>query len=394
MTIKLFVHKKDCCGCGACANACQLKIIEMKADEEGFLYPTVTDSTQCIHCGLCEKVCPIKNTKEVPDFKEDAVAGYTRDQKEIKASASGGLATAMAKGFINAHSGVVYGVAYAQDCSTIEYVRVENAVQLEELRTSKYAQAQKNNVYQKVKDDLHAGRPVLFFGLPCDAYALQLYLGKPHENLYVCALMCHGPTSPAVHTAYTAALVNRYKSKIMEFSVRYKKDGWKPYYIRAKFNNGAEHIERFDSSLYGIAFLYLKRPSCNVCQIKRSKIHSDITIGDYHLSWNGRGQFRPYHPDGVSSAIIHTRRGVLLTELAKNFCLESIPVKNVLYSEAYVRPIAARANRREFGRVFAKEGLEAACGLASIRRIESWLTLKGKLYRQGAKVKRILLRNR
>lgn len=392
MARKLFLQKKDCCGCSACANACPVKIIEMKADEEGFLYPSLVNETQCIDCGQCERVCPIKNVRTVPDFKEKAVAGYAKQPEEIKSSASGGLATAMSKGFIKACNGVVYGVAYTDDCRGIAYVRAENVMQLEVLRTSKYAQAQKDDVYQRVKEDLLDGRNVLFFGLPCDAYALQLFLGKLYENLYVCALMCHGPTSPAVHAAYTGELVGRYKSKIEKFSVRYKKDGWKPYYIYAKFQNGAEHIERFDSSQYGTAFLYLKRPSCNTCQIKRNKIHSDITIGDYHLA--AGGQFLPYHPDGVSSAIIHTQRGERLIGLAENFLLEDIPVKNALYSEAYTRAIVARANRREFGRVFAREGLDAACSLKSICWIENYLKIQKFVKRQGAKIKRLLIGKR
>lgn len=52
--------KELCCGCSACANACPKKCIEMQFDDEGFLYPVV-DSTRCIECGLCTRVCPIQN---------------------------------------------------------------------------------------------------------------------------------------------------------------------------------------------------------------------------------------------------------------------------------------------------------------------------------------------
>ena len=31
----------------------------MRPDGEGFLYPAV-DAAKCVDCGLCEKVCPIK----------------------------------------------------------------------------------------------------------------------------------------------------------------------------------------------------------------------------------------------------------------------------------------------------------------------------------------------
>lgn len=51
-------NKTDCCGCGACASRCVTSCITMAPDEEGFNYPLV-DTDKCIHCGLCERVCPL-----------------------------------------------------------------------------------------------------------------------------------------------------------------------------------------------------------------------------------------------------------------------------------------------------------------------------------------------
>ena len=49
--------KKKCCGCTACYSVCPVDAIDMVEDNEGFLYPKV-NSTKCIKCGLCEKICP------------------------------------------------------------------------------------------------------------------------------------------------------------------------------------------------------------------------------------------------------------------------------------------------------------------------------------------------
>ena len=49
-----------CCGCEACVQRCPRGCIEMKADHEGFFYPSV-DTLQCIGCGACNRVCPIQN---------------------------------------------------------------------------------------------------------------------------------------------------------------------------------------------------------------------------------------------------------------------------------------------------------------------------------------------
>ena len=388
MPEQLYQKKSECCGCEACANVCPRGIIVMEADVEGFFYPKVTNPDECINCHRCEMACPIKNASEVPAFKERSIAGYSLSQDEIKASASGSLGTAIAKGFIK-QGGVVYGVTYTANCLGIEYRRAEKEDDLEQFRTSKYAQSRKLDIYQKVREDVRSGRQVLFIGLPCDTYALQLYLSKEYENLYVCSLICHGPTSPLVHKQFVQQLIGKQKCEVNEFSVRYKKEGWKPYYIRAKYKNGQEHLEKFAESTYGVAFLYMKRPSCNVCPIKRSKIHSDITIGDYHLA--AGGQFKPYNPDGVSSAFVHTEKGDYLVSVADNFYIEEIPVKNALYSEAYHRSIPARKNRDEFGKVISSESLDAACRLKSIQSIERKLAMNVWIRKQGARIKKLIL---
>lgn len=48
-----------CSGCSACAAVCQKEnCIKIEYNADGFLRP-VKDDTVCIHCGLCEKVCPM-----------------------------------------------------------------------------------------------------------------------------------------------------------------------------------------------------------------------------------------------------------------------------------------------------------------------------------------------
>lgn len=391
MPNQLFYKKNECCGCEACQNACPKGIIEMAEDPEGFFYPLIIHPELCIKCRRCEKVCPIKNACEVTGFRERAVAGYSKDQNEIRISASGGLGTAIAKGFI-LQGGIVYGVSYTTDILGAEYHRASTLEDLEQFRTSKYIQSRKNDTFKQVQSDLTTGAKVLFIGLPCDTFALKLFLEKTYENLYVCALICHGPTSSLVHRQYIKKVMEEHNSNVVEFSVRYKKEGWKPYYIRAKLENGQEYLERFAESTYGVAFLYMKRPSCNVCPIKRSKIHSDITIGDYHLA--AGGYFKPYNPDGVSSAFIHTEKGDYLASIAENFLIEDIPVKNALYSEAYHRAIPARRNREEFGRIFSKQGLDAACALKSIKAIERELALETWIRKQGARIKKLIKCNK
>lgn len=73
----LFKDKSECCGCSACYAICPKNSIDMKEDEEGFLYPTVNTSL-CIRCFLCISVCAFKmdqkeKSKEVPLVMQDSV---------------------------------------------------------------------------------------------------------------------------------------------------------------------------------------------------------------------------------------------------------------------------------------------------------------------------------
>ena len=59
----LYENKVDCCGCTACYAICPKSAIEMKEDEDGFEYPHINDEI-CVRCGMCLKVCPIKEAKK------------------------------------------------------------------------------------------------------------------------------------------------------------------------------------------------------------------------------------------------------------------------------------------------------------------------------------------
>ena len=101
-------NKKNCCGCSACYSICPKNCIEMKADEEGFLYPNVNKDL-CIDCGLCEKVCPIINKAEKKVFEQEGYLIQNKDEKIRKESTSGGAFSAIAK-YVLDRKGVVFGV--------------------------------------------------------------------------------------------------------------------------------------------------------------------------------------------------------------------------------------------------------------------------------------------
>ncbi|WP_418896171.1 4Fe-4S dicluster domain-containing protein [Succinivibrio faecicola] len=59
----LFNQKVECCGCATCYAVCPKEAVYLTEDEKGFIYPKI-NSKKCVRCGLCIKICPIKEQKQ------------------------------------------------------------------------------------------------------------------------------------------------------------------------------------------------------------------------------------------------------------------------------------------------------------------------------------------
>ena len=83
--------KKDCMGCTACVAVCPSGALSMHPDEQGFLYP-VMDDTICVHCHLCERVCPVEvEDKSFIWAEPRCFALRHKDESILGTSQSGGL---------------------------------------------------------------------------------------------------------------------------------------------------------------------------------------------------------------------------------------------------------------------------------------------------------------
>jgi len=376
-TESLYVNKKDCCGCEACATICPNDVIQMSSDEEGFYYPQLIGLDRCVECRQCIDVCPIKHAEEIHSSFGNAYAGHAKDTSIAISSSSGGFATVLAKAFIEKWQGIVYGVSYSDDYMSVDYCRIGNAEELSRIQTSKYSQARKCEIFKLIKEDIKA-RKVLFIGTPCDCYSLFRYL-KNTENIYVVALICHGPTSEKVHTMFCEMLMDERGSRVVSFSLRHKLNGaWKPYFIKATFENGEEYIEQFDKTDYNTAFLYYKRPSCLSCRFRCNHFAGDLLIGDYHSANPGT---KSYYEHGVSSLLPLTSRGNDLMKLTqKTFELEEVSLKSSIGQQAIHSSIVKRINRTAFTETLNHHGLKQACNILSIR-IDKRITLARKKIR-------------
>ena len=333
----------------------------MTPDAEGFLYPKIQNPEQCIHCGKCEKVCPIINvdTIQIPTHNRQVYAGFVSETDELQKSASGGIASAISQKIIN-EGGVVYGVAYNADFTRAEYSKAETPAELEAFRSSKYIQAEKGTIFSDVKDTLEAGKGVLFIGLPCGVAGLKSYLRKKYENLTTAELICHGPTSPKVAEEFIHTLERKYRSRVVSFNVRYKKDGkWTPPYLRAEFENGKVFLEPFYATDYGRAFGIFSRPSCYECTYKGDRRVADITLGDY---WGCIESDNFWNASGVSVIFVHTEKGIKLLMGLPNISMTEVSFESAANGNPMISESKTVSPRRElFSKLFEANGLNAAC---------------------------------
>ena len=378
----LYNAKRDCCGCESCALSCPKQIITMHQDEEGFLYPSIENEENCINCGRCLAVCPVKSPGRSYKSIKDSFGGYVLQSEEVKKSASGGYATAIGQKFIE-QGGIVYGVRYSEDFKEAVFSRATNANEIERFRTSKYSQARKSAIYTDVLTDLKKGAKVLFVGLPCEVSALYHYVGHFTDDLYTISLICHGPTSPKVHKDFCADLEEKYNSTLVGFTLRYKLKGWKPYYIKADFKNGQQYLKPFEKTNYGISFLYLKRPSCYVCKYKSKNkdfgLISDLTVGDYHTARPGMPHFNSW---GVSQASVQTKKGEYLMGLISDSCsVNKIPMDVIISSNiAFHQPVPVKKGRSAFSNAYRLHSLSYACKQPAV-----FIPYKRKQYQKSLK---------
>lgn len=312
---------EDCCGCGACAQKCPKKCIELQQDSEGFFYPRV-NLENCINCGLCESVCPFRiETNRGKAEPLECWACHTQNTKIIKNSSSGGIFSLLAENVI-AEKGIVYGTAMTEDCLAAKIISVENIPDLKKLQGSKYLQSTTGMVFSEIEYFLKDNRIVLFSGTPCQVSALKLYLGKEYENLFCVDIVCHGTPSPLLWKNYVRDIEKKYHKKIVEVNFRYKEQNWEDFEAKKGLRKTYVYINRrHDTYMQMFLRNYCLRPSCYNCKSKFYNM-SDITLGDF---W-GIERIAPqaFNKLGTSLALIRTEKGRNLFHSISDCTRESV----------------------------------------------------------------------
>ena len=200
-------YKEECCGCTACKNSCPQNAIEMKEDNEGFLYPRV-NTEKCVNCSLCKKACPIINNNDETMKEQKAYAINNKDLTVRKESTSGGAFSAIAS-YIIENNGIVFGAAFNDNYEVI-HTFVERLEDLKKFRNSKYVQSNLKNTYSEVKQFLDENRLVCYSGTPCQIEGLKRFLKKDYDNLFLIDVVCRAVPSPKVLRTYLKYISKKY----------------------------------------------------------------------------------------------------------------------------------------------------------------------------------------
>lgn len=347
-TVKL-IEKKECTGCYACKNICPTGCICLRMDEEGFAYPEI-EQNKCISCGQCYGVCTARRAAGLVERHSSVRLAYAMNLQVVSASSSGGLFATVAIFFLE-QEGIVYGAAL--ESMRVRHVRISTEKDLHKILKSKYLASDVGDSFQQVRDDLAAGKKVLFSGTPCQISGLYAFLGGDNDNLYTCDVVCHGVPSRRVFDKFVCYEEKKYNAKMVSMTWRDKRRGWHRNSIVECFDNGRE----VDKLSYEHSFqrgfldnLYL-RPSCYECKFAGIPRVADISLAD---GWNAERHHKKFaernNDRGLSFVITSSSKGETVFEMIEDKCVyEAVTIEEVKECSRHVyKPPLMNARRNDF----------------------------------------------
>lgn len=324
------LNKKDCCGCTTCYNSCPAKAIQMKADEEGFMYPIISKKL-CITCGKCEHVCPVINSLKIEGIP---LAGYVvrnKDHKILYSSASGGFFSAIAEYVLN-RGGIVYGAAFDKNFKVC-HMAAESTLEVQKFRSSKYVQSDLGDIFTAVEKNLKNSRLICFSGTPCQIEGLKRFLNKEYDNLITVDLVCHGVPSPDLWEQYLEWQTRKKGSKVVFCNFRNKTYGYHNGTLEIVFENGRHYYgsSRNDMMIKSFFSEIASRPSCYNCAFKKIKHSSDFTVFDcWHAADITLG-VKKDDDKGYTNLLVNSNRGRWIFEyLKKDFEIYEADIEKMI----------------------------------------------------------------
>ncbi len=298
--MKTVCDYNQCTGCSACVSKCHKGAIHIEDSIKAM--NAVIDEKLCVSCGLCAQVCPTNNPylKRKPLYWKQ---GWTTDKTRRAASSSGGVAIALALGFIE-NGGVVCSCTFENGAFVFDCVNSKEEAY--KFVGSKYVKSNPVDIYRRIRSFLQNGEKVLFIGLPCQSAAVQRFT-KQDNNLYTVDLICHGTPSAKIFQKYLEEKDYRIGT-LRDVKFRKKTN----FYLSAE-GIGVEPPSVADQ--YTFAFLkgLCYTENCYTCQYAQMDRVSDITLGD---SW-GSQLSQEEQAKGISLVMCQSEKGKELLEMAE-----------------------------------------------------------------------------
>lgn len=337
--------KSACTGCSACECICPSDAISMKPNQDGFLNPHV-DLHSCSNCGLCLEHCVALNPKHTNNPNPICFAVWA-DDKTRAVSSSGGMFTLAAEAIIK-EEGCVFGAGYTEEFN-VQHFAVDKVSDLDGMRGSKYIQSNINRSFVNAREQLDAGKQVLFTGMPCQIAGLYSYLGKDYDNLYTIDLLCHGITSYKVFSKYHKDVLKDKPFKSLYFKSK-KPWGWIAG-INATFTDGTHYSKIATEDPYFVAYIkgLSRNLPCETCPFCRLPRQGDLTIGDF---WKIKNYDEKMDDNkGTSVVLINNEKGLDLFEKSSpNMKMrEIVPINYAVAGNGIIKyPYKLHANRNKF----------------------------------------------
>ena len=275
-----FGDKYKCYGCRNCEKICPVGAIELKEDEEGFLYPFF-NSDLCINCDKCEVVCPVISILKRQEVSDKYFGVISKDDKVLEKSASGGAFFEIARYMISEYRGTVYG-AFIDDKFNVNHIAVSSIADLDKIQGSKYVQSDVKNNFTFIKEKLDKRQFVLFSGTPCQVAGLYAFLGRDYENLITIDLICHGVPSNKIFKSYLDYKEKKTGRKILNYYFREKTIYGAPNEMIVYENKKSvkrNALRSHFAKAYNSATIM--RKSCYQCKFASEERVGDFTIGDF-----------------------------------------------------------------------------------------------------------------
>lgn len=311
-------YVEDCYGCGICAAACPLSLINITLSKDGFYKPCIIEKNKCTDCGICKKVCSFldDNISILDNKVSKGFSAFSNNKKTRYTCSSGGVAFDIASKFIS-EGGEVAAVRYNIKKHIAEHYLADSIISLEKSKGSKYIQSFTADAITTILKSKSHKKMVI--GTPCQIDSLRrlLRLKKKENDFILIDFFCHGVPSINMWNKYIKNVQNNI-GKISSVIFRDKKYGW--------HNSWAMNIKSFTKknwfSLYTEKDMFynfflgnkiLNKP-CYTCKFRGLESAADIRIGDL---WGGKFK---NNKEGISAIIAITQTGMNEINSLSNLC--------------------------------------------------------------------------